>query len=381
MKKKNIVILGSTGSIGVSTLNVIRRYPGKFRVLGLSARSSLGLLERQVREFRPEHICVGEEKDTAVLGRKYGRKAGVYSGTGGLEKLASLRAADTVLIAVVGSAGLYPLVSAVKAGKTIALANKESLVAAGGIVSRLARKHGARIIPVDSEHSAIFQCMNGGNTAGVARIIITASGGPFFGRKVSFDRVTVRQALNHPRWNMGKKITVDSATMMNKGLEIIEAHHLFKMPLGRISMLIHPQSIVHSMVEFSDGAVMGLLSEPDMRLSIQYALTYPERTGSGIRRLSLEKVSRLDFYKPDFGRFPCLALALTAAGKGGTMPAVLNAADEAAVKGFLDGEIRFSAIPVLIEKVMKKHRNIKKPSLGHIIDSDAWAREEVKRMI
>jgi 1-deoxy-D-xylulose-5-phosphate reductoisomerase len=351
-------------------------------VVGLSAYANLNLLIDQIEEFHPRYVCVGTKKDAIKLKKLCGnKKIKIYFGNDGLISLASLKGVDTVLIAVVGSAGLYPLVAAIKSKKNIALANKESLVVAGGLIVDLISKHRARLIPVDSEHSAIFQCLKNENKPAVSRLIITASGGPFFNKTISFSNVTVSQALKHPRWRMGKKITIDSATMMNKGLEIIEAHYLFNLPLDRIQILVHPQSIVHSMVEFCDGAILGLLSSPDMRLSIQYALTYPERFPTGIKMLNLDKISRLEFHKPDYRRFPCLKLALEAVKNGRSMPAVMNASDEVAVDSFLKGKINFSSIPKLIKKVMSLHKVIRNPDLEQIVCLDRWAREETKRLI
>lgn len=375
----NVVILGSTGSIGIKALDVARRMKDRFRVVGLSAYSNMGLLKRQVREFSPLAVCVGKPEDARLFSR---RGLEVFSGNDGLSALAGMVPADVVLIAVVGAVGIYPLLAAVKSGRRVALANKESMVIAGGIVRKMlspGRRRPAErvsgILPVDSEHSAIFQCISGEKKENVKRLILTGSGGPFYRKNINFDKITVRQALDHPNWKMGKKITVDSSTLMNKGLEVIEARHLFDIPFNRIDVLIHPQSIVHSMVEFSDGAVLGLMSVPDMKLSIQYALTYPERYPTGIKSLKLDKIKRLEFFSPDFRKFRCLSLAIAAGKEGNTMPAVLNASNEVAVQAFLQGRIRFSGIPAIIEETMEKHTVVKDPSPDDVISADGWARK------
>jgi 1-deoxy-D-xylulose-5-phosphate reductoisomerase len=335
------------------------------------------MLAKQAAQLGPEHVCVGKEEDAASLRRKFPSKK-IYYGIDGLKKLASLPEADAVLIAVVGAVGIYPLVAALCAGKRVALANKESLVIAGGLIRKMLDTGKGEIIPVDSEHSALFQCLIGEDPASVNRLIITGSGGPFYGRKTGFGGITPSQALKHPNWKMGKKITVDSATLMNKGLEVIEASALFNVPLEKIEILIHPQSIVHSMVEFKDHTVKAVLSVPDMRLAIQYALAYPERPPSKVKTLDLVKAGPLDFSKPDFRKFPCLALAISAAAAGGTMPAVLNASNEIAVEAFLKGKIKFTEIPVIISRVMRKNENIEEPSLDDVLAADAWARMEAQ---
>ncbi|MDI6641407.1 MAG: 1-deoxy-D-xylulose-5-phosphate reductoisomerase [Elusimicrobiota bacterium] len=384
---KRLVVLGSTGSVGVNALNVVRQlrsvHPGKFKIVGLSAYSNRNLLLKQIQEFKPLAVCVGSENDVYWLKNHTDRKLKIFFGTEGLQSLAKLPNADIVLIAVVGAIGLYPLVSAIKSGKQIALANKESLVIAGNLINRLLKNFSSAptpfIIPVDSEHSAIFQCLKNEPEKHINRIILTGSGGPFFQQKINFDKITPKEALKHPSWRMGKKITIDSATLMNKGFEIIEAHYLFDMPLDEITLLVHPESIVHSMVEFSDGAILALLSVPDMKLSIQYAITYPERYPSGIKFLQLDKIRNLTFFSPDYKKFPCIKLAIEAAKIGGTMTAVLNAANEVAVKLFLDGKLKFSDIPRIIEHVMNKHKIIKNPDFEDIIEADAMAREVAYR--
>jgi len=387
-----LVVLGSTGSIGVNALDVVRRLNragSGFRVAGLSARSNIERLKAQILEFRPSHTAVGDPAAAAALGR-WARSRRILlrigAGVEGLETLASLPRARLVLSALVGAVGLRPLLAAVRAGKKIALANKEALIVAGDLVMDAARRHRAEILPVDSEHSAIFQCLNGVGPRDVRRIVLTASGGAFYRRRGSLDTVSPEEALAHPTWKMGKKITVDCATLTNKGLEAIEAHHLFGVPLDRIDIVIHPQSIVHSLVEFHDGAVLAQLSHPDMRLPIQYALTHPDRRPTPLKSLRLEDIERLDFQKPDFRRFPCLSLALRAGARGKTFPAVFNGANEAAVLAFLDGRISFTAIPRLCADVVGAHRAGPAPSgegaaLSAILNADVWARDRARDWI
>ena len=370
---KRVAVLGSTGSIGRQTLDVIRAMPQRFRVVGLAAGKNMDLLTEQVKEFEPEFIGRPPEKDDI---ERLKRVAGIKYDLLPLDEIAAIPNVDIVVIATSGQAGLAPTLAASRAGKNIALANKESLVSAGEIITSEAKKSGARILPVDSEHSAIWQCL-GGESQEAARIILTASGGPF--RQFSFEQlaeVTVAQALRHPSWRMGKKVTIDSATLMNKGLEIIEAHWLFSMPYDRIDVLVHPQSIIHSMVEFIDGSIKAQLSYPDMRLPIQYALSYPERLANPqLPRLDWALVKNLDFELPDYDRFPCLQLAIEAGKQGGTYPAVLCAADEVAVELFLDGRIRFTDIAGLVERTLEQHQLVAKPSLEEIEAADAWGRE------
>ncbi|MFN3966074.1 MAG: 1-deoxy-D-xylulose-5-phosphate reductoisomerase [Endomicrobiia bacterium] len=383
--KKNLVILGSTGSIGIQTLSIVRNYINKFNIIGLSAYSNINILKKQIKEFNPEYVCVGKEIDITEIKKSFSnKKLKIYSGIQGLEILSSIPSADTIVIAVVGAVGIYPLVSALKSGKKIALANKESLIIAGDIIKKLIPCSSSlidHIIPVDSEHSAIFQCIKNESKKSIRKIIITGSGGPFFQKHIDRKKITIEDALKHPKWKMGKKITIDSATLINKGLEIMEAHYLFDIPYEKIKLLIHPQAIVHSMVEFTDGAVIGLLSEPDMRLSIQYALTYPERLKTGIKFLQLEKIKHLTFFAPDYNKLPCLKLALESAKIGHTMPAVLNASNEVAVESFLKNQIKFSDISKIIKNVMAKHKLIKNPELQDIIQTDAWAREEARKEV
>ncbi|MTI82861.1 MAG: 1-deoxy-D-xylulose-5-phosphate reductoisomerase [Firmicutes bacterium] len=374
---KRIAILGSTGSIGKQALQVIPGLASEFKVAGLAAGSNKELALQQVKEFVPEVVSLAKEEDAHWLQHNLGPELGttVVWGIDGLVAVATLSGVDTVLTAVSGAVGLLPTVKAIKAGKDIALANKETLVAAGPLVMDLARAHGTRLLPVDSEHSAIWQCLQGENAERVSKIILTASGGPF--RTFDMDllkQVTPGQALKHPNWDMGGKITIDSATLMNKGLEIIEARWLFGLDYENIEVTIHPQSIIHSMVEFVDGSIIAQLGVPDMRLPIQYALTHPQRVKGSAPRLSWP-IGDLSFEAPDYGRFPCLHLAYEAGRIGGTMPAVLNAANEIAVEQFITGRIGFMSIPSIVAKAMEKHTVIQKPSLDQIFEADRWARE------
>jgi len=383
MSTKKIVILGSTGSIGVNALDVVRRYRRDFKVVGLAANSNVERVIEQIREFRPAVVAMGdtpsaERLKTAIGGWRH--KPQVWNHADGVERLAAHKGSDVVLCGMVGARGLLPLVAALKAGKTVGLANKEALVVAGELIMNLSRKHKAPIIPVDSEHSAIYQCLQG-RAREVSRIILTASGGPFYKYAGNLDDITVEQALKHPTWKMGAKITIDSATLMNKGLEAIEAHILFGIPMDRISIVIHPQSIVHSAVEYADGAVLAQLSHPDMRLPIQYALTHPARLKTSVRQLHLEEVSRLDFAAPDFSRFPCLKLALQAGTTGGTAPTALSAANEEAVKAFMEKRISFMTIAAVVGKVLSKHVVRNKPSLPVVLEVDTWARETARQLI
>ena len=386
----NLAILGSTGSIGVNALKVVRNLKSEFRIKALSAYSNIDLLQEQIKEFHPKYVCVGSEYVAKQLKKYYGNRIKIFFGNEGLSLLSSLSEVDLVLIAVVGAAGLYPLISAIKSKKRIALANKESVVIGGNLIRNLLRS-GLRgivfsskksfFIPIDSEHSAIFQCLKNEDINSVYKLILTGSGGPFLSYEGHLSEINIEQALKHPRWQMGRKITIDSATLMNKGLEVIEAHHLFGVPFNKIQFLIHPQAIIHSLVEFCDGSVIGLLSQPDMRLSIQYALTYPHRYTTGIKLLELNKVRHLDFFPPDYKRFPCLSLALSAGRQGHSFPTVLNAANEVAVQSFLENKIKFTKIPEIIENTLNKHKIIKNPSLEDILAVDNWARQIAKEMI
>ncbi|GEN33626.1 MULTISPECIES: 1-deoxy-D-xylulose-5-phosphate reductoisomerase [Aneurinibacillus] len=373
---KKIAILGSTGSIGTQALDIVRQHPDRFSVVSLAAGRNIQLLAEQAREFRPHLISVQTKELAEKIKHELPPHTKVMWGEEGIFATATHPDTDFVISAMVGSAGLAPTLAAIEAGKTIGLANKETLVTAGHIVMRKAKEHDVSVIPIDSEHSAIYQCLQGEDRAAVRRIILTASGGSF--RDLTREQladVTVEAALSHPNWSMGAKITIDSATMMNKGLEIIEAHWLFDLPYAKIDTILHKESIIHSMVEFTDRAVMAQLGTPDMRIPIQYALSYPERVELETEPLDLVKIAKLHFAAPDFERYPCLALAYEAGQKGGTMPAVLNGANEVAVARFLRGDIPFLAIEDTIAYTMGKHRVVVDPGLEDILEADRWARQ------
>lgn len=376
---KHLTLLGSTGSIGKNVLEIVRLYPDRFGVKALCAATSVELLAAQIREFSPDVACVIDashrERLKALL--PPGCPTELLCGEEGYTQAASHADVSMVVSAFVGAAGLAPTLAAIHAGKAIALANKETLVTAGALVMPLAAERGVPILPVDSEHSAIFQCMNGENPAEVAKLILTASGGPFRRTpREAMGAITLAQALNHPTWSMGKKITIDSATLMNKGLEVIEAHHLFAIDAGRIEVVVHPQSIVHSMVAFVDGVVMAQMGQPDMKGAIAYALNHPQRLDIGMAPPDFAALGALTFEKPDFSRFRCLKLAFDAAASGGTMPTVLNAANEVAVAAFLEERIGFLDIPRIIETTMDAHGVITLPVLDDVQESDAWARRK-----
>ena len=377
---KNVVLLGSTGSVGTSTVKVAEDLPDRIRLVGLAAGNNAELLLEQARKHRPEAISINNPEKARDLGKFFGAATQVYSGDEGLIKLATLPAADIVLIAIVGTAGLKPALAAIRAGKDIAVASKEILVMAGEIVMSEARKHGVRVLAVDSEHSAIFQCLDGKPSNSVRKLWLTASGGPFRNTpKEEFPGITVERALKHPSWVMGKKITIDSATLFNKGLEMIEARWLFDIGMERVGVLVHPQSIVHSMVEFVDGALLAQLSTPDMCLPIQYALTYPDRAPSERVQTNFAKLGSLTFEEPDAERFPALKLARRAGEVGGTLPAVLNAANEVAVEAFVNGKINFPQITEIVRRTMDAHKVVLHPALEQILEADAWARAEAAR--
>ncbi|HPG57031.1 MAG TPA: 1-deoxy-D-xylulose-5-phosphate reductoisomerase [Candidatus Wallbacteria bacterium] len=378
---KNIVIIGSTGSIGVSTLEVISNNPGEYNVLGLSCNSNTDLLLKQIKRFNPRFVSVyspGAKDELEHKLKKTKSSVRVYEGEEGNIAAASDKGADAVVVSVVGGIGLLPTLAAIEKKKKVCLANKETLVCAGDIVMGEAARKKVRIIPIDSEHSAIFQLLEGVKRAEVKRVIITASGGPFRGfSAAALEKVTPEQALKHPNWSMGAKITVDSATLMNKGLEVIEAMKLFGLELDKISVVVHPQSIIHSMIEMNDGSILAQMGYPDMRIPISYALSYPERLAVDyIKPFDFVKAGRLSFEEPDVKKFPCLALAYDAARRGGTMPAVLNAANESAVRDFLAGRIKFTDIPKFIKKAMDNHLKefVAAPSLEDILAADARAR-------
>ena len=381
---KKIAILGSTGSIGVSALDVVTRNPGELRVVALAAGRNIDLLSEQVLRFRPEIVSVIDEEHACSLRERLGSECpgAVLWGDEGYCRVATAPGAGLVLSAIVGAAGLLPTMAAIEAGRDVALANKETLVTAGPLVTEKARLKGVRLIPVDSEHSAVFQCIEGNPTGSVARVILTASGGPFRrATQQELERVTVAGALRHPNWAMGRKITIDSATMMNKGLEVIEARWLFGVGYDRIDVVIHPQSIVHSLVEFVDGSVLAQMGQPDMRGPISYALFYPDRHPGGFPPFHPVKAGVLEFLAPDFERFPCLRLGYEAGKAGGTMPAVMNAANEAAVNAFLEGRIAFLDIARVIESVMTRHAAAELSSLQAVLSADAWARRQAEEIM
>jgi len=375
---KKIAILGSTGSIGQSALQVVQKQKTAFQVVGLTAYRNVKELARQIKIYKPKLAAISDVKcyeDLKTLTK--GNRTRILAGEEGLVAVAAESGADLVLSAIVGAAGLKPTLEAIHKGKDIALANKETMVMAGEVVTKAARQSGSRILPVDSEHCAVFQCLQGcPNPQEVHKVILTASGGPF--RQLDqnqFHKITLRQALKHPTWRMGPKITIDSATLMNKGLEVIEAHYLFNMPYEKIDIVVHPESIIHSMVEYIDGSVLAQLGTTDMQIPIQYALTYPKRAFSPVDRLDLTAIQRLRFERPNHHKFPCLDLAYEAGKKGGGFPAVLNAANEVAVARFLREDISFVDIPKIIEKTLKKFRPLTNSTLDAILKSDRWARE------
>lgn len=376
---KTLSILGSTGSIGENTLKIVRLHPKLFRVAALAARTKIDRLESQAREFRPEKVAVYDKAQALILEKRL-KKTGirVVSGDEGLREISTLKKVNQVICAMVGAVGLAPIFAAVRAGKSLAVANKEPLVMAGQLLLSEARKYRAAVLPVDSEHSAVWQCLEGRPFATIAKLILTSSGGPFRKWKGSFSHIKPAQALKHPKWKMGPKITIDSATLMNKGLEVIEAANLFEVSCEKVEVLIHPEAIVHGMIEFVDGSYLAHLGVTDMRLPIQYAMTWPGRLENHLPVLDFAALKTLSFEKPSFKKFPCLALGYEASRLGGTMPAVLNAANEVLVEKFLSQEIGFLDIPKGIEKTMAAHRLIKKPSLSQILDADQWAREEAR---
>jgi 1-deoxy-D-xylulose-5-phosphate reductoisomerase len=375
---KNVVLLGSTGSIGTSTVKVADDLPDQIRLIGLAAGGNSALLLEQARKHKPAVISISDPAKAKELQNTLGTSCEVFCGNEGLLQLATLPAADIVLIAIVGTAGLQPALAAIRAGKDIAVASKEILVMAGEIVMNEARKHGVRVLAVDSEHSAIFQCLDGKPGSSVRKLWLTASGGPFRSRtdwpKEKFSGITVECALKHPSWVMGRKVTIDSATLFNKGLEMIEARWLFDIETARVGVVVHPQSIVHSMVEFVDGSLLAQLSTPDMCLPIQYALTYPGRAASDRVQTNFPKIGTLTFEEPDVERFPAIELARRAGETGGTLPAVLNAANEVAVEAFVNRKINFPQITEMVRRVMDAHKTILHPTLEQILEADAWAR-------
>lgn len=382
---KNVVLLGSTGSIGTSTIKVAEDLPDLVNLVGLAAGSNSELLMEQTRKFKPEAIGITNSKTAVDMQDALGSGTQVYSGDDGLLKLATLESADIVLIAIVGTAGLQPALAAIRAGKDIAVASKEILVMAGEIVMEEARKYGVRVLAVDSEHSAIFQCLDGKANDSIRNLWLTASGGPFRDRekwpKECFPKITLEKALKHPSWDMGRKITIDSSTMFNKGLEMIEARWLFDIEMSRVQVVVHPQSVVHSMVEYVDGSFIAQLSTPDMCLPIQYALTYPDRAPNQRVETNFAKLGQLTFEEPDVERFPALALAREAGEKGGTLPAVMNAANEVAVDAFCGKKIRYDQITATVAQTMSRHELVQYDDLDQVLEADDWARIEAAKIV
>jgi len=381
---KKLAVLGSTGSIGVSTLSIVERFPERFSVVALAAGKNLSKLKEQVNKFQPEIVSLANEKDAKALRLQLPDFHGeILWGDTGLHAVATYPEAEMIMAALVGAAGLAPTLAAIRAGKTIALANKEALVISGELMTREAKRCGVRILPVDSEHNAIFQALHGHQRAQVKRIILTASGGPFLHRPApELAEVTVEEALNHPTWKMGSKITIDSATLMNKGLEVIEARWLFDLPPEQVAVIVHPQSIVHSMVEYIDGSVLAQLGIPDMVIPISYILAFPERLPlAHLPSLDLASAAQLTFFEPDFEKFSCLRLAYAALQEGGTCPAVLNAANEVAVENFLTGKLRFTDIAMLNERVLQQHQVQPVSDLDVLLEADRWAREQARSVV
>ena len=380
---KNVVILGSTGSIGKSALDVIRNLQHKYKVSALSANSQWELLAKQANEFKPESVSLADERWIDSLKNNLSETSvQIHTGADSVREMVSKDDIDIVISAIVGGAGLPAAVEVIKNGKTLALANKEALVMAGGLIVSMAKENGVSIIPVDSEHSAVLQALRSGHRDEVKKIIITASGGPFYNLpKEKLSEVTKEEALNHPTWKMGQKITIDSATLMNKALEVIEAKWLFGLSSTQIEVIIHPESIVHSLVEFCDGSVIAQMGLPDMKVPIQFALTYPHRENGNVESLDLAKLGSLNFKKPDMDKFPALRLGYEVVEKGGTMGATLNAANEVAVQAFLDRKIKFTDITKTVEHIMKEHNFIKDPTLQDIMNADEYARKETKKCL
>jgi 1-deoxy-D-xylulose-5-phosphate reductoisomerase len=378
-KRKRVVILGATGSIGESALKVARDIPDRMEIVGLAANSNAEKLAAAANETRAQSVCLVDETKLDILTRELEYKPRILEGQEGLLEIARLTNAEMVLVAIVGTGGLRPALTAIEAGKDLAVASKEILVMAGEIVMHEARENGVNVLPVDSEHNAIFQCLEGKNSLDIRRIILTASGGPFRETpRTDFDSITPEQALKHPTWNMGPKITIDSATLFNKGLEMIEAHWLFGVEMHYVEVVIHPQSIVHSMVEFADGSTLAQLSYSNMCFPIQYAVTWPDRVPNTLPPLDFSKLSRLEFFTPRYEDFPALNLARRAGETGGTLPSVMNAANEVAVAGFLDRQVRFPDIWQIVGEVMNRHTSVAHPNLDAILQADQWARKEVQ---
>jgi 1-deoxy-D-xylulose-5-phosphate reductoisomerase len=381
MKRKRVVVLGATGSIGESSLKVARDIPERMEIVGLAANSNVEKLAAAANKVRPESVCLVDKTKLDILRKALAYQPRIFAGEEGLREIAALTNADMVLVAIVGTGGLRPALAAIEAGKDLAVASKEILVMAGEIVMREARENSVHVLPVDSEHNAIFQCLDG-RSSEIRRIILTASGGPFRETPArQFLDLTAEQALKHPTWDMGPKITIDSATLFNKGLEMIEAHWLFGVEIKRVEVVIHPQSIVHSMVEFADGSTLAQLSYSDMCFPIQYAVTWPDRVPNTLPPLDFGKLSKLEFFAPRYDDFPALNLARCAGETGGTLPAVMNAANEIAVAAFLDRQIRFPRIWQIVEQVMDRHRGVAHPDLDEILQADQWARAEAAKTL
>ena len=387
---KGICILGATGSIGVNTLDVVARHPEKYKIVALSANTQVDRLVALCEKYQPEYAVMGDDNATEELVKKLNdikSKVKVLSGNDGLEKIASLSQVDYVMAAIVGAAGLKPTLAAARAGKRILLANKEALVMSGQLFMDEVKKNNAELLPIDSEHNAIFQCMpadyeKGLAESGITKILLTGSGGPFRTKALSeLENVTPDEACAHPNWSMGRKISVDSATMMNKGLEIIEACWLFNTTPDNIQVVVHPQSVIHSMVQYSDGSVLAQLGQPDMRTPIAHALAWPDRIESGVEKLDFFAISKLEFEQPDYERFPCLRLAEESIRKGGTAPAILNAANEVAVASFLDNKLKFTDIPFIVEQTLKNLTSRVAESLKEILEDDLSARKEAEQLI
>jgi 1-deoxy-D-xylulose-5-phosphate reductoisomerase len=380
---KRLAILGSTGSIGVNTLDIVRQFPEKFEVVSLSAGKNIQLLKKQILQFRPKLVSVLNKELSEILQRELLHvPIEIVHGVEGLIQVAIHPEVDQVVSAIVGAVGLIPILSAIKTGKVIALANKESLVMAGKIMMDEAKRNHAQILPVDSEHSAIFQALLGHQKEDVHHLILTASGGPFLNLSLHrLQEVTVKEALNHPHWEMGKKVTIDSASLMNKGLEVIEAHWLFNIPIDKIIVQIHPQSVVHSMVEYIDGSIVAQMGIADMRIPISYALSFPHRLPLNLSPLDLSQIGGLTFFPPDQERFPCLRLAYRSIEIGETMPAILNAANEIAVNAFLEGSLKFTDVPILLQRVMEEHEVKSVHTIEDILRADQWARERSKAIL
>ncbi len=380
--RKRVVILGATGSIGESALKVARDIPDRMEIVGLAANSNAEKLAAAANETRAQSVCLVDETKLDVLTRELKYRPRILAGQEGLLEIARLTDAHMVLVAIVGTGGLRPTLAAIETGKDLAVASKEILVMAGEIVMRKARDNGVNVLPVDSEHNAIFQCLEGKRPSDVRRIILTASGGPFRETpQKNFDSITPEQALKHPTWNMGPKITIDSATLFNKGLEMIEAHWLFGVAMSRVEVVIHPQSIVHSMVEFADASTLAQLSYSNMCFPIQYAVTWPDRVPNTLPPLDFSKLSELEFFTPRYDDFPALNLARRAGETGGTLPAVMNAANEVAVAGFLQRQLRFPDIWHIVEEVMDRHTSVAHPDLDAILEADQWARRQAQGML